>query len=506
MRVYEDFSTRSENREEQRAYYIPYDSLEKALNGKKEDSLYYKLLNGKWKFKYFERDIDYSEEINGWDLISVPSCWQSLGYEKPGYTNLNYPYPIDVPYVPDDNPLGVYERTFMIDKDWKKKETFIVFEGVSSCAFLYINGKYVGYTQGSHLQAEFDISPYIKQGENTIRVKVLKWCLGSYVEDQDFFRFSGIFRDVYLLSREKKHIKDVYIKADDKEISVSADNYEIYDMEGNKVENLDNPILWNAENPYLYTVVVKGKTEYIPFKVGMRKISISEDKELLINGTSVLLKGVNHHDTHPDNGWCMTDEEIYKDLSLMKELNMNTVRTSHYPPTPEFLNMCDELGFYVIDEADVETQGFISRVGSHPFVYDPEDTAWPCSDPRFSEMFVERMKRMIERDKNHPSVIMWSTGNENAFGMNHIKMIEWGRERDSSRLYHSEDASRKGDNRYVDVISYMYPGYEDLEKLANDDNLDKPVFFCEYAHSMGNGPGDVYDYMEYFKKHKKLIG
>lgn len=512
MRIYESFEKFSENRESQRAYYIPYDSLEKALKGDRSESKYYKLLNGTWKFAFFGRDIDVPEKITAWDTTPVPSCWQAQGYERPGYTNVNYPHPIDAPYVPDDNPCGVYERYFTLDSQWTDRETYIVFEGVSSCMFLYVNGEYVGFTQGSHLQAEFDISGFVKEGTNTITVKVLKWCVGSYLEDQDFFRFSGIFRDVYLLSREQGHIKDVYIKADTKTIQVDVDNYEIYDGT-KKIENLDNPILWNAENPHLYTVVVKGKSEYIPFKVGMRDIKVSDKYELLINGVSVLLKGVNHHDTHPTNGYCMTDEEIRKDLMLMKSLNINTIRTSHYPPTPEFLNMCDELGFYVVDETDIENHGYCRRSTLHNS-YDVDDPIWPCQNPDFKAMYMERMMRMVERDKNHACVIIWSTGNESGYGVNQEEMIKWGKQRDDSRLYHCEDASRKSegelgsekDYELVDIKSHMYWSVEDIAKYGKNPAHKIPLFLCEYAHAMGNGPGDTADYVKTFKKYPALIG
>ncbi len=505
MRIYESFSTTSENREPQRAYYIPYDSLEKALEGDKTKSAYYMLLNGNWNFAFFERDIDVPKSITKWDTIPVPSCWQSLGYEQPGYTNVNYPHPIDVPYVPDDNPCGVYQRTFNIEGIWNDRKTYIIFEGVSSCMFLYINGSYVGYSQGSHLQAEFDISDYVTQGENILTVKVLKWCLGSYLEDQDFFRFSGIFRDVYLLSREENHIKDVFIKADTKTIEVDAESYDIYDN-GTRIDSLDNPVLWNAENPHLYTVIVKGKTEYLPFYVGMRDIKISDKYELLVNDVPVILKGINHHDTHPTKGYCMTDEELMYDLLLMKELNINTVRTSHYPPTPEFLNMCDRLGFYVIDETDIETHGFIFRTGSKDYFFDVDDEIWPCVNPDFAPLFVERMERMVERDKNHPSIIMWSTGNESGYGPNQDKMVEWTKARDTSRLFHCEDAARKEDCDNFDVYSRMYTTFEEIEKYALDESKKQPYFLCEYSHAMGNGPGDLQDYMTLFKKYPKLIG
>ena len=504
MRIYERFDKTSENRVKERAYYIPYDTLEKALGGKRENSAYYKLLNGRWNFAFFKRDIDVPEKITAWDSVIVPSCWQSLGYEKPGYTNYNYPHPVDAPYVPDDNPCGIYEREFMLDEMWTDRKTYAVFEGVSSCLILYVNGEYVGFSQVSHMQAEFDITPFVKKGKNIITARVLKWCVGSYLEDQDFMRYNGIFRDVYLLSREAEHIEDVYIKADTKSITVDASDYEIYD--GDKIADLSNPVLWNAEKPHLYTVVVKGKTEFIPFKVGMRDIKISEKSELLINGVPVILRGVNHHDTHPQKGWTMSDKELRNDLMLMKELNINTVRTSHYPPTPEFLNMCDELGFYVIDEADLETHGYVSRKGTEVYCYDVDDPIWPCVNPDFREMFLERMMRMVERDKNHPSIIMWSTGNESGHGENHIEMIKWTRFRDNTRLIHCEDASRKGDDSNVDVHSQMYASFSYMQKYAEDEEKKLPFFLCEYSHSMGNGPGDVSDYMEMFKKYPKFIG
>ncbi|MBQ7901592.1 MAG: glycoside hydrolase family 2, partial [Clostridia bacterium] len=425
------------------------------------------------------------------------------GFEKPGYTNVNYPHPVDDPYVPDDNPCGVYHTEFELNADWTARETYIVFEGVSSAMYLYINGEYVGYTMGSHLQAEFDIKKYVKQGKNELTAIVLKWCVGSYLEDQDFFRMNGIFRDVYLLSREENHIVDVDVTADTKRIYVSEENYEIYDMAGNKLDCIENPVLWNAEKPYLYTVVIKGETEYIPVKVGMREIAVSELGELLINGTSVLLKGVNHHDTHPTQGWYMSDEDIRTDLQKMKELNINTIRTSHYPPTPEFLCMCDEIGFYVIDETDIETHGFATCNIMNGY---DSDYRWPCKNPKWREAFVERAIRMVERDKNHPCIIMWSTGNESNYGMNQDAMLRYMKNRDNSRLVHCEDATRTaGNNAPVDVTSKMYPDMGWLEDAATNYDM-RPVFLCEYSHAMGNGPGDVKDYMDMFRTYPKLIG
>lgn len=506
MRYYEDLNKISINREPTRAYYIPYESMEKALLGERNKSKYYNSLNGIWDFKYYERDIDIEKDITAWDKIPVPSCWQMHGYDIPVYTNANYPYPIDPPYVPDENPCGIYQRTFELNSEWTKRQTYIVFEGVSSCVTVYVNGEFVGYSQASHMQSEFDISKFVTEGANVITAVVHKWCSGSYLEDQDFFRLNGIFRDVYLLSREENHIKDITVKADCKSISVSCDNYEIFDMDGNAA-NLDDPILWNAENPYLYTVAIKGKTEFIPIKVGMREIAISENLELLINGVSVKLKGVNHHDTHPTKGYTMSDEDLRIDLEKMKELNINTIRTSHYPPTPEFLNMCDEMGFYVIDEADLETHGYVSRNTGYTWDDTKVPEEWTHTMPEWEAPYVERARRMVKRDKNHPCVIMWSTGNESGHGVNHDKMVDWIRGYDNTRLIHCEGATKKDKHDYSDVASYMYSNLNTLVNgYINNSEIPRPIFLCEFSHAMGNGPGDVHDYMEIAYKHPKFIG
>lgn len=509
MRDYENIEKISAGREPQRAYYIPYDSLEKALRGDKSKSEYYKLLNGKWSFNYYKNEDEIPEEIKKWDKVDVPSTWQTTGYEKPYYTNINYPHPVDPPYVPDDNPVGIYEMKFKLSDKWAERKTYIVFEGVSSCIYLYINGNYVGTSQGSRLQAEFDISSYVKKGDNVLRAKVYKWCCGSYLEDQDCFRFNGIIRDVYLLSREENHIKDISVKADSKSIYVSAENYEIYDGK-KRIESFAKPILWNSENPHLYTVIIKGKTEFIPIKVGMRDIAVSDEGELLINGVPVKLKGVNHHDTHPKTGSVMSDADLKNDLLKMKELNINTVRTSHYPPTPEFLNMCDEMGFYVIDENDMECHGLGSMATG--WDYYTERKEFICCDESWENVFVERMVRTVERDKNHPCVIMWSVGNESSYMRNQKAMIKKIRELDGSRLVHAEDASRKGrelntdEYKDTDVFSVMYPSVGRVDEYCTDEKNEQPLFLCEYSHAMGNGPGDVFDYVERMYKYKNFIG
>ncbi len=504
MRHYENPMHTSENRLAPRSYYIPEGISE------------YQLLNGEWRFAYFERDFEVPEVIEKWDTIPVPSCWQLLGYENPNYTNTNYPYPCDPPYVPDDNPCGVYEREFEIKEKWGK--LYFVLEGVSSCAYVYVNGEYVGFTQGSHLQAEFDITEFALEGINTIKVKVLKWCCGSYFEDQDQFRYNGIFRDCYILQRPQNHIEDIEMIPTDEEIRIKLDGtavLKIYEQDKLLVETeilndytypVKNPILWNAEKPFLYKVVLEKDGEVITLKAGLRKVEISEKYELLINGVPVKLYGVNHHDTSKYRGWCQSDEELRRDLELMKELNINCVRTSHYPPTPKFIQMCDELGLYVVCETDIETHGFLRRLPNVDYRYDVESNDWPATDPIWKKEHIERMERMVEYFKNNASVIMWSTGNESGHGVNHIEMIRWTRKRDNTRLIHCEDASRKHQIHNADVYSMMYLSFEDLEKAAVSNDINMPVFLCEYAHAMGNGPGGICDYDALFDKYDKLIG
>ena len=548
MRFYEDLNRMSENRLPQRSYYIPAGEAE------------YTLLNGKWNFCYFQNG-DIAEEPQKWDKIDVPGCWQLYGYEDPNYSNINYPYPCDPPFVPEINPMGIYERSFSVSED--KKRRYLVLEGVSSCAEIYINGKYVGFTSGSHLQAEFDITDFLKKGKNTLRIKVRKWCVTSYLEDQDFFRFNGIFRDVYILARPEGHISDIDVTTKNNEtihIKTGAETSVRVLDKGEEIASLsfrnegeitiENPHLWNAEDPYLYELEISAAGEIITQYIGFRTIEISDKYEILINGAPVKLKGMNHHDTTPDRGWCMSNEEILRDLALMKKLNINTIRTSHYPPTPAFLQYCDKMGFYVILETDLETHGFLRRNADVDYEYDIESEDWVATKPEWKDAFVERMQRAVERDKNSTSIIMWSVGNESGHGINHNAMIEWMRERDPSRLIHAEAASKawwcrekgrleKAENalefaifknegiaeakenlenakqsfeemninrKRTDVYSRMYPPYKDIIKWAKNDEIDQPVFLCEFAHAMGNGPGALFDYVEAFYNNEKLVG
>lgn len=504
-RFYEDPQKTSENRLPQRAYYIP--------QGKSE----YTLLNGTWRFAWFPRDYEVPEVIDRWEQIPVPSCWQLYEYENPNYTNLNYPYPCDPPYVPDENPCGIYERSFVLQQVWGR--VYFVLEGVSSCGAVYVNGQYVGFTQGSHLQAEFDITPYVVSGENTIRVKVLKWCCGSYLEDQDQFRMNGIFRDCYLLQRPQDHIRDFSVTADGNQISVQTDrkaDISVYAPTGEILDcqkqttcaqfTIAKPILWNAEQPKLYTVKLECNGETVYQKIGMRTIGISDRSELLINGTPVKLHGVNHHDTHPNNGWCETEQELRQELLLMKKLNINCIRTSHYPPTPAFMELCDELGFYVILETDLESHGFTRRFANVAHAYDSESMDWPCTNPDWRKEFLERMERAVLRDRNHCSIIMWSTGNESGYGANQTAMLQWLKQLDDGRLRHCEDACRQETYQDVDVISNMYHSPEQVAAMAEDPHIQLPIMLCEYAHAMGNGPGDVWQYNEVFDKYPNVIG
>ena len=513
MRKYEQLDCIHENTLNPRTHYIPYDCLEKALAGDKSASTFYTLLNGEWDFKYFSRDIDCPDVIDVWDRVNVPSCWQMTGYEKPYYTNVNYPYPIEPPLVPDDNPVGVYRKNISVSEDMAQRENYIIFEGVAPCFELFINGEYVGFSSVSHCTSEFKIN--LPEGTSEILVKVYKWCAGSYLEDQDFFRNTGIFRDVYLLSRNEGHIFDVEVGFDAKGIYCDEPHM-IFDADGNEAD-LSSPILWNAEKPYLYTVVIEKAGEYIPIKIGMRDQSVNDDGEFLINGVSVKLKGINHHDSHPFDGYVMSYEYMRQELLKMKELNINAIRMSHYPPQPVFLELCDELGFYVIDEADIETHGFVSR--NYKWKYDG-DSIWPCHTPEWKDAFVDRAERMFERDKTHTCVIMWSLGNESNYGDNFAAMSDFIHKREKNikgidRLVHYERASCvngsespeiKKDADTVDVISRMYVYPHDIVKYYYETGDTRPFILCEYSHAMGNGPGDIADYWKVIDNNPYMIG
>lgn len=522
MEKYNDLSIISENREKQRAYYIPHTSLQSARTKKKENSEEYELLNGNWDFKYFECPQDLPDNIgllSFSDTIPVPSCWECYGYGQIQYTNINYPFQYDPPYTETLNPVGVYSRDFYAQKDLGKK-VYVVFEGVSSYFELYINGAYVGMSRGSHLQAEFDITSFVKTGKNRITCSVYTYNVESYLEDQDCFRFHGIFRDVYMLTRPENHIQDFYIKTSPSgKVDVEATyigekqefDYYILLPDGKRVKNVIDPKLWSAETPHLYELIIACNGEYIVKNIGFRTISTSAKGELLINGVSVKLKGVNRHDSHPKNGWCVSTSDMLQDILLMKQNNINCVRTSHYPNHPDFLELCDFYGLYVMDECDYETHGVEHAFGLCSLASIDEI----ASNPKWTASMLDRMERMVERDKNAPSVIFWSLGNEGQFGTNLVLMSEQTKKRDGTRLIHYErtafpnkayGADQIKIDPCVDIISRMYTSLPNLEIQGNMTEDKRPYFLAEYGHAMGVGPGELKDYWELIYKYPRLVG
>lgn len=529
LKKYEDPQIVGEGRLPQRAYYIPYHSKEAALNRELSllgaDSDCYMSLNGDWRFGYFESELDIPEDLSDAlnDVIEVPSCWQSKGYGNYQYTNINYPIPFDPPYVPMRNPVGVYEKSFEYTEE-DDRSIYMVFEGVSSYFELYINGTYIGCSKGSHLQSEFCITDALVGGENTVVVKVYKWCDGSYLEDQDFFRFSGIFRDVYVLFRPSNHITDFFIHTFEDGrvrvdcefsvertpviVSIIAPDGKQYS--GNDVQ-IREPIFWNAENPTLYTLVLLCQGEWIVKKFGFSFPSVNGDRALCLNGTPIKLKGVNRHDSHPEKGYAVSFDDMENDILLMKSHNINCVRTSHYPNHPIFAELCDLHGIYLIDECDIETHGTETALG----MFKKEAGEIFSGSSQWKNAYLDRMERLLERDKNSPSVIMWSLGNESQFGENHIAMSKLVKERDPRRLVHYEHttwpckdmgAKQQPIHPCVDIVSHMYDSLAELEEQANIQNDPRPYLLCEYAHAMGVGPGSLDDYWELFYKYPRLAG
>lgn len=521
----------NENREKQTAHFIPYDKLNKALRGVYATSGNYCLLNGNWKFRFYENAYDVPQNIvelsnnaDDWDDLDVPSCWQMKGYDRPHYINACYPIPANPPFVPNNNPAGIYTKCFTVPNTFSDKDVFITFEGVASFFYLWANGKYVGMSKGAHLQSRFNVTNFIENGKLHLTVMVLKWSDVTYLEDQDCFRQTGIFRDVYLLARDKACIKDVNIQTElnndykngkiivnaeaDNDFSVSlydANNNLLETKSGNAVFSLENVNKWTAETPYLYTVVLESGSEYIPLKVGVRTVEISDKKELLINGVAVKLFGVNRHDTHPDLGYYVPHEHMIADLMQMKRHNINCIRTSHYPNSPIFLEFCDKYGFYVVDEADLEAHG--TRVDNnmhHEMLRD---------NPDWTKAFVDRVERTYQRDKNHSSVIIWSIGNEACMGKNHEECLKYYHEHDNSRLVHyegthqAEGYEEQGDDTpLVDIFSRMYFSNERALPLLEGEKADRPYYLCEFCHSMGVGPGDLKIYLDQIEEYPNFIG
>lgn len=540
-RYYENLSILHENTMPARAYYIPASKRMDDLVEHREHSDRIQFLNGIWKFKYFESIYDvteafYEEEFCTEDFADtkVPGIWQMDGYDNHQYTNIRYPFPFDPPFVPQDIPCGEYVYEFTYEKCKKAPKVFLNFEGVDSCFYVWLNGTYAGYSQVPHATSEFDVTEIIKEGKNKIAVLVLKWCDGSYLEDQDKFRMTGIFRDVYLLQRPEKAISDyrVSTKVKENKAEVSLDvkltektevRVVLEDQEGNLVceeeiteegtlvLEVENPVLWNTEAPYLYTLVLETEMETIVEYVGFRTIEII-DKVIYFNGQNIKFRGVNRHDSDPVTGFVTSMEQILTDLTMMKQHNFNSIRSSHYPNAPYFYQLCDKYGFMVIDEADIEAHG--------PFLlYRKEDTDYNrfkrwnekiADDPAWEKAILDRVKLMVERDKNRPSIVIWSMGNESAYGCNFEKALRWTKAFDPGRITQYESARyRNYDVTYnyedLDIYSRMYPAFDEIYEFLEKD-AGKPFLLVEYCHSMGNGPGDFEDYFQLIQKHDILCG
>ena len=540
-RYYEDLSVLHENTMPARAYFIPASKRMDNLVEHREESDRMQLLNGTWKFQYFNSIYDVQEpffekdyDTENFDEIQVPSVWQMAGYDTHQYTNIRYPFPFDPPYVPQDISCGTYAHTFVYHKDENAPKAFLNFEGVDSCFYVWINGSYVGYSQVSHMTSEFDITDLLRDGENSIAVLVMKWCDGSYLEDQDKFRMSGIFRDVYILKRPKQAISDYHIKTRIEDmlakveiemkfysplnvkISIEDRNGAVVALgsiaeEGTAVLEIASPEFWNTENPYLYKLILETENEVIVDHIALRKIEI-KDQVIYLNGQKIKFRGVNRHDSDPVTGFTISPEQITTDLTLMKQHNFNAIRSSHYPNAPFFYEMCDKYGFMVIDEADIEAHG--------PFmIYRKEDTDYNrfkrwnekiADDPVWEEAIVDRVKLMVERDKNRFCIVMWSMGNESAYGCNFEKALEWTKNFDPDRITQYESARyRNYDETYdysnLDVYSRMYPALSEIQEYLDKDG-SKPFLLVEYCHSMGNGPGDFEDYFQMIQDNDKMCG
>ncbi|MCX7795299.1 MAG: DUF4981 domain-containing protein [bacterium] len=533
----EDLSVLHRNRLPPRAYFIPHPYQECFLS-----------LSGDWRFLYVDSPLrlpdnfsDAELDLSGWDIIPVPSNWQLLGYGRPHYTSSMYPFPVDPPHVPTENPTGCYRRKFYIPSAWADKSVYLRFEGVDSAFDVWINGLYIGFSLGSRLPSEFDITPYIHIGENDICVVVYQWSVGSYLEDQDMWWLSGIFRDVSLLAMPRVHIYDFFVKTFldktyknalfqidvilrntlekksgpyslrctifDKEkrrkICVSS-NHLVIDSNSFSTIRLEEEIKdihpWSAENPYLYSIRLDLLEdgillESIPWQIGFRMVEIDGNR-FLLNGVPIKIKGVNRHEHHPELGRAVPLEVAREDIIMMKRHNINTVRTSHYPSDPRFYELCDRYGIYVIAENDLECHWFEQLAKTNSAIL-------PSDDPRWEPHYLDRIARTVHRDKNHSSVIIWSLGNESGFGCNIEKMSQWVHSYDPTRPVHYE---RDREGNTVDIISSMYTPIEQLIELGKREDIGKPHLLCEYAHAMGNGPGNLKEYWEVFYSYERLIG
>ncbi|MHA2035253.1 MAG: glycoside hydrolase family 2 TIM barrel-domain containing protein [Promethearchaeota archaeon] len=541
---------------------IPYQDLETALSGKRKNSIFYKSLNGDWKFHWVKRPADrphnfyeFQYDVDNWDEIPVPSNWQMHGYGIPIYLNVKYPRSINIKDIPkidhEYNPVGSYRTEFEIPHEWINRDIFIHFNGVKSAFYIWINGKKVGYSQGSMTPAEFNITNFIQKGKNLLAVEVYRWSDGSYLEDQDMWRLSGIYRDVYLFSIPKVHIRDFFVHCEFDEDyknaalktrmkvrnygSNNVDDYKaevsLLDEEKNYIGaeilmfdtfsiksdreviaemqiRIENPKKWSAEIPNLYELILtlrNSKDEIIEVeqcKFGFREVKIGKDGGFYINGQSIKFKGVNRHEHDPDHGRAIPYDRMLQDVLLLKQNNVNAVRTSHYPDHPKWYDLCDQYGLYVIDECNLESHGLRDIL--------------PKSDPQWTDACVDRMVSMVERDKNHPCIIMWSFGNEAGMGDNFKEMKDAALEIDSSRPFHYE---QDFNNEVSDVLSYMYYRSYFLERMVKnkeygeynqlkkiEEGIEKSFMLCEYVHSQGNSLGNLSEYWDIFEKYPNVLG
>lgn len=551
-KYYENPHVLHENTMPTRAYYIPASRRMDTLAEHREDSDRFQLLNGEWKFRYYDsiyalREAFYedrAETDSFWgtfDRMAVPGVWQMNGYDAHQYTNIRYPFPFDPPYVLADNPCGAYVCHFSYGREENAPRAYLNFEGVDSCFYVWVNGIYVGYSQVSHATSEFDVTEHLREGTNQLAVLVLKWCDGSYLEDQDKFRMSGIFRDVYLLKRPEQGIYDYFVKTKQKdgraEISVEIQFFKesvpvwaslenargtvmarqginlgtLCNGKGTFLFSIENPILWNVEHPYLYTLILETEWEVITEYVGIRTISI-QDSVVHFNGKPIIFHGVNRHDFDPVTGAATDMTQLMRDLKLMKQHNLNAIRSSHYPNAPYFYQLCDKYGFYVVDEADNESHG-PCEIFYRDNQFENKSKRWNeriADNPDFIEATLDRVERMVKREKNRPCIVIWSMGNECAYGCTFEAALEWTKAFDDTRLTHFESARyhsgvRKYDFSNLDLFSRMYPSFQEIDEELRKD-YGKPFILIEYCHSMGNGPGDLEDYFQVFHANKTMCG
>ena len=539
MNRWENLQLTHENRLPPRAYFFSYDSQAQARTFARETSSRFLSLSGQWNFCFFNNPLRVpeaftSQYMSDWGPITVPGMWQMEGHGQLQYTDEGFPFPIDVPYVPTDNPTGAYQRIFTLSEGWQGQQTLIKFDGVETYFEVYVNGQYIGFSKGSRLTAEFDISHAVKIGDNLLCVRVMQWADSTYIEDQDMWWSAGIFRDVYLMGKNPLHVQDFTLRTDFNDDYVDATlscqlvlenlaaqpdaatlEYALFDGEKvlyegatprlsvSQLLNVDfaidvkAPQQWSAENPWLYHLVMTLKNaageiiEVIPQRVGFRDIKVRNGL-FYINNRYVMLHGVNRHDNDHLKGRAVGMDRVEKDLLLMKQHNINSVRTAHYPNDPRFYEMCDIYGLFVMAETDVESHGF-ANVGNLSAITD---------DPAWEHIYVERIVRHVHAQKNHPSIVIWSLGNESGYGCNIRAMYHAAKAIDDTRLVHYEEDR---DAEVVDIISTMYTRVPLMNEFGEYPHA-KPRIICEYAHAMGNGPGGLSEYQNVFYQHDSIQG